>query len=126
MARFTLAELAAKTLEVAAEKPDYIYRSPNDDSNCLYWHWTDGVEGAPGCIFGHVLTRLGVDISDGRFEGAPINEVLGTLLDRDEDADDLMPFLKVQRLQDGDKPGGKQPWGQCITVLTEMYPAVAS
>lgn len=111
---FTLEDLAAKLREVAAERPDYVYVNDRDaPCRCVYWHES---EGAPGCIFGHALQRLGVDVS------SIISAGIRLVLNGWDVPGDYGPFVAVQNAQDGGAGVGRLPWGECVKALDEAYP----
>lgn len=112
---WTLADLAAKLREVAAERPGHVYVSPGGDSGCYY-----RVDGEPSCIFGHALDRLGVAY-DPRWEGDTVVRLLASWFGTDVDDPRFKPFARVQRFQDGFY-GSRHPWGVCVESLDEEYP----
>lgn len=57
---FTHEQLVSEVRKLAAERPDFTYKTPEWEISCLYWHKETGT---PGCIFGHALANLGVDVS---------------------------------------------------------------
>lgn len=68
MHRFTDEQVMTTLREVVAENPDYVYESPDRtaDIPCLYVH-----DDKPGCLVGHVLNRLGVELEDlSEYEGS--------------------------------------------------------
>lgn len=55
--RFTDEQVMSTLRAVVAERPDFIYEAPGDDTDeCVYVH-----DGAPSCLVGHVMVRLGFD-----------------------------------------------------------------
>ncbi|WP_458085763.1 hypothetical protein [Streptomyces malaysiensis] len=76
----TAEQLEATIREVAAERPDYIYKTPEGSDICRYVH-TDNDSGVqiPGCLIGHALNRLGVPLADlCRNEGTDAASVIHT------------------------------------------------
>lgn len=107
----TAEQIIAEVRRLAAERPDFVYVSPEFSDQCLYMHG----ENEPGCIFGHALFNLGVDTSD---TYGPIGEVLtmqgiaATVRQRDWMRD-------VQYRQDH-----RLTWGQAIRDADEARPNV--
>jgi hypothetical protein len=77
-------KVMAMLSEVVSERPDYVYESGMEDAEgdtvCLYVQ-----DGAPSCVIGHVLSRLGVSLDTlARFDnggGSGADEVVGKTLD---------------------------------------------
>lgn len=55
--RFTDEQVMTTLRAVVAERPDYVYEEIAGDDSCLYVH-----NGAPSCLVGHVLFRLGLPL----------------------------------------------------------------
>lgn len=113
------------TLEtVVGEKPDYVYtdnlgRSADVDSGvtCKYVH-TDPHTGerTPGCVVGHVLYRLGVDLDtlgsaacEGRRAELIVRQFVRNPWATDDVSETLRLLGRVQYAQDCGKP-----WGEAL------------
>lgn len=110
---------------VAERGEDHVYLAPGEDGpghSCFYWHHKyneDGNEtGAPGCIIGLMLTKLGVpkDVLD-QYEGQTVTEMFRRPhpdLVLTEDAANVA--RSAQLAQDyGD------PWGEALEKAEEAY-----
>lgn len=96
--------------DLAKHKPDFIYHSPDKEyGTCMYWHKD---ENAPGCIYGHALTRLGVDVITNNFEDTSIYSVLGKITGAS------VPgwFVYVQKLQDSGVS-----WGDAVAYADREF-----
>lgn len=101
-AHFTLDELEQEVRRLAAEQPDKVYEPQIElmygdptNTSCLYWHEK---ENAPGCIYGHALTNLGIPRHYFN-EGEAIDSLLAALFGLTE-ADIPRWFADVQLQQD--------------------------
>lgn len=79
----TAESIEAEVRRLAAERPTYIYmETEDDDFACRYVD----EDGAPGCIFGHALSNLGISIERLRvfdaFYETSDRETLGASIDR--------------------------------------------
>ena len=100
---FTHEQLVHEVRKLADERPNFIYSPPEGDSYCQYWH--DATD-TPGCIFGHALANLGVDVSSIK-RSASIDVTLVEILGDDYNKiPDYVGnwFMKVQEYQDEDYP----------------------
>lgn len=98
--------------DIAHYAPDFVYKTPNEeDRTCLYWHKETN---SPGCIYGHALKHLGVDVSTGDFEDIGIDSVLQELTG---EANVPPWFMHVQLLQDSGIS-----WGDAVADADEEYP----
>lgn len=70
----TAEQLIEKVRELAAAKPDFVYRRPENSTSCLYREH----DGMPGCIFGQAFDALGVELTDAH-EHKGITRVLSLL-----------------------------------------------
>lgn len=103
----TASALAEAVVEVANERPDYVYEVPNSGI-CLFQ-----VDGKPSCIVGHALARLGapaelletLDAEELSIDPAFV-EVEALKCDVDREVEFLQ---RVQLLQDGGTP-----WGEAV------------
>ena len=106
-----VSDLWAEVKEVAAENPDFVYRSIG--GKCVYES-----DGEPSCLVGHALFRLGVPAS----QVASFNEcgAIGLVIDAnasvfgemraDADEWEYRELLAMaQAYQDG-----QLPWGQAV------------
>lgn len=111
---FTLADLARTLREVAAERPEFVYRNVDDPSSnrCLYFH----SDGEPGCIFGVALHRLGVAREEFG-ESMNISYYLAQWFGGTEFDEAYYPFNNVQRSQDNG-----YTWGEAVRALDLYYP----
>ena len=110
MSKISLDEVQKVVRDLAKHKPDFIYHSPDKEyGTCMYWHKD---ENAPGCIYGHALTRLGVDVPDGDFEDTGIDSVLREITGAS------VPgwFAYVQKLQDSGVS-----WGDAVAYADREY-----
>ena len=110
MSKISLDEVQKVVRDLAKHKPDFIYHAPDEeDGTCMYWHKH---ENAPGCIYGHALTRLGVDVLAGDFEDTGIDSVLGEITGAS------VPgwFVYVQKLQDSGVS-----WGDAVAYADREY-----
>ena len=58
--RITGEQMRAMLVEIANERPDYVYEPPEGFGGaCVYVH-----NGEPSCIIGHALARFGVPLDD--------------------------------------------------------------
>lgn len=92
--------------QVAAERPDYIYSSPDLDS-CVYIDRTDG---KPSCLIGHVLLRAGWTIEELRRHNQTDVKTLFARFERPIDADALALLDEAQLLQDD----GDYTWAEAV------------
>ncbi|MET7939657.1 hypothetical protein [Streptomyces sp. NPDC005302] len=89
--------------EVVDEQPDHVYQRPADmdgSEPCLYVHTDETGAQVPGCVVGHVVSRLGVSLSNvADHEGTNASGLLEVL--RISVGDDTAEFLDtVQGHQD--------------------------
>jgi hypothetical protein len=91
--------------EVAAGRPDYAYEPPGDGVECLYVH-----NGAPSCLVGHALHRLGVPLG-ALYVIKPSDELIPQLF-IEVGADVNVAVWNVQTAQDNGAP-----WGEAIMEL---------
>ena len=114
---FTLDDVVSKVREVAAERPDFVYSSPNPD-NCLYRHGENREE--PGCIIGQALDRLGYVVPQA-WEGSNAEALMDHIYDLSQHDDVRASWLRyVQGEQDRAKP-----WGEAVSEADRYYPEVA-
>lgn len=93
--------------EVVAERPDYVYKPPQDMGVCVYV-----ADGKPSCIVGHVLSRAGCT-SDQLHSLDMIGAIDATWLDVDwlELTDEAIRILgTAQGVQDGQS----EPWSRAL------------
>lgn len=80
--------------QIVNERPDYVYEKPGgDDASCVYVH-----NGAPSCLVGHWLHKLGVSLDDipegeaasdtARVLGLAVSTPLADALDGAQDTQD--------------------------------------
>lgn len=114
-------ELVTATLrEVVAERPEYIYSSPEymgaDDSTggCFYVHKDeDGSLVSAGCVVGTVLHRLGVPLERlVREEGVAAFSLIGKVAPA-VSTDVRNKLNAMQMSQDN-----KKPWGMAYAMAT--------
>lgn len=94
----------------AAEKPDFIYESPEGDS-CVYVY-----AGCPSCLIGQALFDLG--LIDASYEYHPCNcggsNEIFYELGLELDASEAIWLRFVQYLQDT-----KHPWSECVALADQ-------
>lgn len=111
---------------VVAENPDYVYkvpahmRGPVENGSCFYVHTDGDSEGTPGCVFGHVLHRLGVSLDElAQYEGDNAS-IVAAQTTGSAPSGDVSTFLdEVQMNQDQGKP-----WSLALSSAAERFPEV--
>lgn len=102
--------LKQEVIRLAAESPDFIYESPDEDQ-CVYVH-----EGEPSCLYGQALWNLG--LIDASLERRKVLNVFGRpeslnfqmiddllkYLELEVDEDEAEAFIKSQDAQDNGRP----------------------
>jgi hypothetical protein len=104
-------QIKEAVIEIANEKPDYIYPEDLRNSGCRY-----AVDGKPSCIVGHALAKVGIDIGvietldiDGGIPAHYLSSKLPEFIE-DNDEEGSMAFLQeVQSSQDNGSP-----WGEAV------------
>jgi hypothetical protein len=91
--------------EVVAERPDYVYRPP-DDRGCCY---IDRVTDEPSCLIGHVLVRAGWTPSELRRANRSSVDDLPPALRRDISEEAACLLAEAQAVQDT-----KGTWAQAL------------
>lgn len=111
-------QVIATLKEVVAEQPNYVYAAPEhmtSGTECFYVHMdADGSNQRPGCVVGHVLSRLGISLDElGEHEDAPAGAVVTRLVDGlNVVTEDLLQ--DVQTSQDGGNS-----WSEALTSALE-------
>jgi hypothetical protein len=106
--------LDAMRAVVAEQGPDFVYQPPPEDGLCV-----NAVNGAPSCLIGHVLHRLGVPVALlERWPTAPVWELLAHLkaeliVTADSDVADVLGT--AQDVQDA----GDGTWGEALTAAEQ-------
>ena len=116
----TTQDVAQKVRELAAERPDFVYRPiiiPRGRGvSCSYVTGADGV----GCIVGEALTALGHDFG-GTSPALEVTELLNALYVGDDGSgtsDHVSHWLqRVQNFQDA-----SCPWWQAVAVADVEVP----
>jgi hypothetical protein len=123
--RLTYENVKQTLLDLAAERPGYVYQTPQDVYACVY----TSPDGKPSCIVGHVLDRLAPDvlpaITDATYyyesgaERATANVFDAAeamcYVDERPDTDAKYLLVEVQRLQDL-----RHPWGEAVERAIRM------
>jgi hypothetical protein len=90
--------------DIAADRPDYIHE-PDPVSGCYLYLDADGT--GPGCIVGHVLTRLGATVEFlAAREGVRADHVAAAMRGMDLTDVSWDVLLRAQDLQDAGKSWG--------------------
>ena len=118
---FTVADVIEQVRALAAERPEFVYRSTSTDDgdhpSCSYVTGADG----QGCIIGQALMRLGVeeerlaDLEDSIPGGMGADTLLFRLLGRGY-AEGEMWISAVQASQDTGIP-----WGKAVKIADERH-----
>jgi hypothetical protein len=115
MTDIDLDALVRAVREIAAEKPNHVYKKQPDTGHCLYVQ--EG--GVPGCIVGQAATRIGVPV-DALERWNDIGQI-GIVLYRISRSDDRLSWLiHVQGSQD---EGAR--WAEAVGIAEALYPGVA-
>jgi len=122
----TEAQIIATLQDVVAEQPDFIYSAPdhmrNDDqgNECFYVHRDEQTgEASPGCVWGHVLSRLGVPLEFmEEFEGWPVRGFIRDAVTADLSVGFLTAAQRMQMEQDE-----HHPWSRALDYGLSDYSA---
>lgn len=110
MLNITFKDVLDTARKIAAERPDYVYTG-TDGVHSYYVHGN-----APGCLVGHILDRLGVDLghlrrSEGVAAGSLLRQLaLDGIIQMNIDHLSTMHFLRELQI---DQDGG-MPWGAAV------------
>lgn len=99
---FELSNVIKIAEEIVSENPDYVYESPVNEDQCVYFDEFDS-NLPPSCIVGHIFDHLGYDYSSlcEQF-GHNFNiNAIGSMLEPYIDDADILGFLSsLQNFQD--------------------------
>lgn len=113
-------QLQEKVREIAAERPDYVYRgngAVGKLGRCVYVR-----DGQPSCLIGHALWGLGlIDATleqRGSGQGDNTGDIhsLADTLNLDIDSDSLDWLSQAQYRQDVGRP-----WGEAVQLADEQF-----
>lgn len=116
----TAKQLVDSVIKIAAERPDFVYETVDNDWRCVNFI---AKSGAPSCIIGHALADNGITWGNLKEEGlaynSPVNS-LKSVLSEWPDQNDILFLQNVQTSQDNGTP-----WGESVALAKQVRSVIA-
>lgn len=100
--------------ELAAERPDYVYRSPLGTDSCVYGE----DESTPSCIIGHLIYRLDPEIFPEvvrEYNSSGASAVVGAYADLFQDSQKIRELLTWTQVEQD----AGTPWKESVAIGIE-------